>query len=198
MEESAGQSSIPNASSFCRTEYRAGRRVGYTLFEAADPKNRHVAIVWFYALSASSVIVRNAANSFASYRCSVVCVDRPGIRDSDDLVSTSGTMCYATNPSIERIHEYGEDVVAVLNALGINISWVFAWVIPLLCMLPIDCYWNMNYQIWQVLPSLHPLCRPNARIAGGWLVLALVSHPLFSLVGPTPRCPYRPFFWLRS
>mmetsp|Transcript_24962 Transcript_24962/g.55351 ORF Transcript_24962/g.55351 Transcript_24962/m.55351 type:complete len:165 (+) Transcript_24962:110-604(+) len=95
------------------------RKIGYSLCEARNVRHRTTAIVLFYPLAATSLIVDVAAESqsYDNYHASVLCVDRPGVANTDSLPSGS------TN-SIEQIERHADDVLAVLNHHGIKSVYI--------------------------------------------------------------------------
>mmetsp|Transcript_33873 Transcript_33873/g.73425 ORF Transcript_33873/g.73425 Transcript_33873/m.73425 type:complete len:395 (-) Transcript_33873:246-1430(-) len=94
------------------------RKIGYSLCEARNVRHRTTAIVLFYPLAATSLIVDVAAESqsYDNYHASVLCVDRPGVASTDSLPSGMS--------SIEQIGRHADDVLAVLNHHGIKSVYI--------------------------------------------------------------------------
>lgn len=143
------------ANPFQKVIRRGCRKIGYAYCEAVRPEDRKVAILWFYAMSGHSTIVESAAESFSNYRATVICVDRPGIGDTDflqheqsdfsqqqkdhrkkkeNIRSSPTTKAKGSNLSLNRIQGHAEDVLAVLHThkvarvylLGVCLGHVYA------------------------------------------------------------------------
>ena len=139
------------------------RTIGYSFCQATNPQHRTTAIVLFYPLAATSLIVDVAAESGAydNYRANVLCVDRPGVGNTAGLPETIGSM--------ERIERHADDVLRVLDHHGIQSVYLLGT-----CL-------GHPYAI-QVARHLLQQCRSDAsscRLKGITLVAPFVS----------PACP---------
>lgn len=96
------------------SEKQPCRKIAYSLCEASNPSHRNVAIVLFYPLSASSLIVDTAAESGSidGYRASVICIDRSST--ATQQVGKADHLPHDIS-SIERMEGHADDVLAVLS-----------------------------------------------------------------------------------
>jgi len=95
------------------------RTIGYAICESKDPQHRKTAILWFYPLCTSSLIVDSAAESgsFDTYKASIISVDRPGVAnttDHHDHHHHNNNNNSAAAVAVERIEQHAMDVMAVL------------------------------------------------------------------------------------
>lgn len=95
-----------------------GRTIGYNLIEAADSEFQSTAVVYFYPLSFSSLLVDYMHDSLvdSKYQCSFLCVDRPENRSTSALLAPREK----EDVYLHRIRGHIDDVEDVLEAIGIE------------------------------------------------------------------------------
>jgi len=97
------------------------RLVGYRVVDAHDPADRCSAIVYFYPLSGSSMVLDKLSSALGRYRCSILCVDRPGIAPTSALANNATKRNVGpVADDVHRIKGHSQDVIAVLRRLNIS------------------------------------------------------------------------------